>query len=92
MRLAYPASLQALHYNYKQPNINITGVKKPNWQETTMPVGYLRAWPKFSTPDNREQQMARAGFETGGTAGLRVTVTMPPLTNTFILLLYCLIS
>lgn len=46
----------------------------------------------FELPDNREQQVARAGFETGGTAGLRVTVTVPPLTNTFILSLYCLIS
>ena len=35
-----------------------------------MPVGYLRGWPRFSTPDNREQQMARAGFETCRTAEL----------------------
>ena len=37
------------------------------------PVGYLQAWPRISTRDDREQiqQVARAGLEPG-TAGLRV--------------------
>ena len=37
------------------------------------PVGYLQAWPRISTRDDREniQQVARAVLELG-TAGLRV--------------------
>ena len=48
------------------------------------PVGYLQAWPRIWTRDDREQiqQVARAGLEPG-TAGLRVqptdhSATLPP--------------
>ena len=48
------------------------------------PVGYLQAWPRIWTRDDREQiqQVARAGLERG-TTGLRVpradhSATLPP--------------
>ena len=48
------------------------------------PVGYLQAWPRILTRDDREQiqQVARAGLEPW-TAGLRVrradhSATLPP--------------
>ena len=57
--------------------------KNCNWQEAA-PVGYLQAWPRIWTQDDREQikQVARAGIEPG-TAGLRVrhadnSATLPP--------------
>ena len=57
--------------------------KNPNWLEAA-PVGYLQAWPRIWTRDDREQiqQVARAGLEPG-TAGLRVrradnSATLPP--------------
>ena len=38
--------------------------KNPNWLKT-VPVGYLQAWPRIWTQDDREQiqQVARAGRE-----------------------------
>ena len=57
--------------------------KNPNWLKT-VPVGYLQAWPRIWTQDDREQiqQVAKAGIEPG-TAGLRVrhadnSATLPP--------------
>ena len=57
--------------------------KNCNWQEAA-PVGYLQAWPRIWTQDDREQiqQVAKAGIEPG-TAGLRVrhadnSATLPP--------------
>ena len=57
--------------------------KNCDWQEAA-PVGYLQAWPRIWTQDDREQikQVARAGIEPG-TAGLRVrhadnSATLPP--------------
>ena len=53
------------------------------------PVGYLKAWPRIWTRDDREQvqQVARAGLEPG-TAGLQVRradhlATLPPLSAIF---------
>ena len=50
---------------------NITGLKTPIGRR--QPVGYLQAWPRNWTRDDRAQiqQVARAGLEPG-TAGLRV--------------------
>ena len=61
---------------------NITGLKTPTGRR--QPVGYLQAWPRIWTRDDRAQiqQVARAGLEPG-TAGLWVrradhSATLPP--------------
>ena len=60
-------------------------IKSPNWREAS-PVGYLQAWRRIRTRDDRKQiqQVARARIEPG-TAGLRVrradySATLPSLT------------
>ena len=47
-------------------------ITNPNGREAA-PVGYLQAWPRIWTRDDREQiqQVARPGIKPG-TAGLRV--------------------
>ena len=61
--------------------IEYNGIKTPSWREAT--IGYLQAWPRKRTLDDREQihQVTRAGLERG-TARLRVrraerSATMP---------------
>ena len=72
MHLAYPATLQALYpiLRNKEFKYNIRLLKIPTGRQ---PVGYLQAWRRIRTREDREQilQVARAGLEPG-TAGLRV--------------------
>ena len=56
MHLAYPATLQFTGIPLKyleanNSNTNITGLKTGRRK----PVGYLQAWPRISTWDNREE-------------------------------------
>ena len=60
-------------------------IKSPDWREAA-PAGYLQAWRRIRTRDDREQiqQVARARIEPG-TAGLRFrradySATLPSLT------------
>ena len=84
VHLAYPATLQALHpiLRNKEFKYNIRLLKIPTGRRH--PVGYLQAWPRIWTREDREQilQVARAWLEPG-TAGLRVrradhSATLPP--------------
>ena len=77
-----------LHGSSTTNNSNTTELKTPTGRR--QPVGYLQAWPRIWTRDDREQiqKVARAEHEPG-TAGLRVQradhlATLPPFYQTII--------